>query len=132
MDSNFSYADAVNLVVALPSFTFADAVDLGKAEAERTADAAAQRPHQMHAWLLPASPDPALTWGHAAGTPGHAPRGCAGRCVPGQSARQYVGQGPMDFAAVTGTPGGMPMARPGSRSEGGYLKAFHAGREHSC
>ena len=29
------------------SFTFADAVDLGKAEAERTADEAAQRPHQM-------------------------------------------------------------------------------------
>src|SRR6516225_7060189 len=25
----------------------------------------------------------------AAGTPGHAPGGCAGRCVPGQSARQY-------------------------------------------
>ena len=24
---------------------------------------------------------------HAAGTPGHAPGGCAGRCVPGQSAR---------------------------------------------
>ena len=47
---------------------------------------------------------------HAAGTPGHAPGGCAGRCVPGQSARQYEGQGPMDFAAFTGTPGGMPMA----------------------
>src|ERR1700730_11672255 len=47
---------------------------------------------------------------HAAGTPGHAPGGCAGRCVPGQSARQYKGQGPMDFAAFTGTPGGMPMA----------------------
>ena len=31
-----------------------------------------------------------------------------GRCVPGQSARQYEGQGPMDFAAFTGTPGGMP------------------------
>jgi hypothetical protein len=30
-------------------------------------------------------------------------RGCAGRCVPGQSARQYEGQGPMDFAAFTGT-----------------------------
>ena len=47
---------------------------------------------------------------HAAGTPGHPPGGCAGRCVPGQSARQYEGQGPMDFAAFTGTPGGMPMA----------------------
>src|SRR5260370_31243737 len=47
---------------------------------------------------------------HAAGTPGHAPGGGAGRCVPGQSARQYEGQGPMDFAAFTGTPGGMPMA----------------------
>src|SRR6201982_184230 len=47
---------------------------------------------------------------HTAGTPGHAPGGCAGRCVPGQSARQYEGQGPMDFAAFTGTPGGMPMA----------------------
>ncbi len=43
---------------------------------------------------------------HAAGAPGHAPGGCAGRCVPGQSARQYEGQGPMDFAAFTGTPGG--------------------------
>src|SRR5882757_274771 len=31
-------------------------------------------------------------------------------CVPGQSARQYRGLGPMDFAAFTGTPGGMPMA----------------------
>src|SRR5437868_10774925 len=30
---------------------------------------------------------------HAAGTPGHAPGGCAGCCVPGQSARQYEGQG---------------------------------------
>src|ERR1700738_5456105 len=40
----------------------------------------------------------------------HAPGGCAGRCVPGQSARQYEGQGPMDCAAFTGTPGGMPMA----------------------
>src|SRR5438477_5895304 len=47
---------------------------------------------------------------HAAGTPGHAPGGCAGRCMPGQSARQYEGQGPMDCAAFTGTPGGMPMA----------------------
>src|SRR5205807_8612260 len=43
---------------------------------------------------------------HARACPG----GCAGRCVPGQSARQYEGQGPMDFAAFTGTPGGMPMA----------------------
>src|SRR6202040_432237 len=42
--------------------------------------------------------------------PGHAPGGCAGRCVPGQSARQCEGQGLMDFAAFTGTPGGMPMA----------------------
>jgi len=47
---------------------------------------------------------------HAAGTPRLAPGRCAGRCVPGQSARQYEGQGPMDFAAFTGTPGGMPMA----------------------
>src|SRR5262249_8048996 len=47
---------------------------------------------------------------HAAGTPGYAPGGCAGRCMPGQSARQYEGQGPMDCAAFTGTPGGMPMA----------------------
>src|ERR1700745_3183883 len=47
---------------------------------------------------------------HTAGTPGHAPGGCAGRCVPGQSARLYEGQGPMDCAAFTGTPGGMPMA----------------------
>src|SRR5215831_17020407 len=47
---------------------------------------------------------------HAAGTPGHAPGGGAGRCVPGQSARQYEGQGPMDCAAFTGTPGGIPMA----------------------
>src|SRR5260370_38696070 len=40
---------------------------------------------------------------HAAGTPGHAPGGCAGRCGPAQSARQYEGQGPMDCAAFTGT-----------------------------
>ena len=39
---------------------------------------------------------------HAAGTPGHAPGGCAGRCVPGQSARQYEGLGPMDCAASPG------------------------------
>src|SRR5580704_1418743 len=38
------------------------------------------------------------------------PEGVLARCVPGQSARQYEGQGPMDFAAFTGTPGGMPMA----------------------
>ena len=47
---------------------------------------------------------------HAASTPEHAPGGCAGRCVPGHSARQYEGQGPMDCAAFTGTPGGMPIA----------------------
>src|SRR6201998_3169370 len=34
----------------------------------------------------------------------------SGRCVPGQSARQYEGQGPRDLAAFTGTPGGIPMA----------------------
>jgi hypothetical protein len=56
------------------SFTFADAVDLGKAEAERTADEAAQRPHQMLRLAL-------------AGLPGSCPnpgprRRHAGACPP--------------------------------------------------
>src|SRR3954453_18667507 len=50
---------------------------------------------------------------HAAGTPGHAPGGCRPLCAwtiraTIREARPY--QGPMDFAAFTGTPGGMPMA----------------------
>jgi len=82
MDSNFSYADAVNLVVALPSFTFADAVDLGKAEAERTADEAAQRPHQMLCLALaglPGScPNPGTRRRHARACP---PRVCWPLCA---------------------------------------------------
>src|SRR6516162_4505039 len=65
MDSNFSYADAVDLEARLrPS------APPMKALSART---------RCYAWLLPASPDPARTRGHAAGTPGHIPRGCAGR-----------------------------------------------------